>query len=64
MDKLESHVLLELNSTACEGASKMGEFIAFSQKLVMQVMLQMHVPCFRLHQRHIWSSRQCLSNIQ
>ena len=38
LEKLESHVLLELKALH-EDAWKMGEFIAFSQHLVIQVML-------------------------
>ena len=36
LEKMESHVLLELKALR-EGAWKMGEFTAFSQKLTMQV---------------------------
>ena len=36
LEKLESHALLELKALH-EGAWKMGEFMAFSQYLVMQV---------------------------
>ena len=41
LEKLESHVLLELKALH-EGALKIGEFLVFSQKLVMQVMLELH----------------------
>ena len=41
LEKLESHVLLELKAL-CEAAWKMGEFMAFSQKLVMKVTLELH----------------------
>ena len=36
LEKMESRVLLELKALR-EGAWKMGEFMAFSQKLIMQV---------------------------
>ena len=36
LEKLESHILLELKAP-CKGAWKMGEFMVFSQQLVMQV---------------------------
>ena len=41
LEKLESHVLLELKALP-EGAWKMGEFMAFFQHLIMQVILE---PC-------------------
>ena len=41
LEKMESHILLELKALR-EGAWKMGEFMAFSQQLVMQVMLELH----------------------
>ena len=41
LEKLKSHVLLELKALQ-EGTWKMGEFMAFSQHLVMQVMLELH----------------------
>ena len=41
LEKLESHVLLELKAL-CEGAWKMGEFMEFSQHFVMQVILELY----------------------
>ena len=41
LEKLESCVLLELKALH-EGAWKMGEFMVFSQKLVMQVTPELH----------------------
>ena len=41
LEPLESWVLLELKALH-EGTWKMGEFMAFSQHFVMQVMLELH----------------------
>ena len=41
LEKLESHVLLEVTALH-EGAWKMGEFMVFSQHLVMQVIPKLH----------------------
>ena len=41
LEKLQSHILLELNALH-EGAFKIGKLIALSQQLVMQVMLELH----------------------
>ena len=40
LEKLENHILLELKALQ-EGAWKMGKFMAFSQKPVMQVTLEL-----------------------
>ena len=42
LEKLESRILLELKAL-CEGTWKMGEFTAFSQHLVMQATLELHI---------------------
>ena len=39
LEKLESHILLELK--ALREGTKIGEFMVFSQQLVMQVMLEL-----------------------
>ena len=41
LKKLESHILMELK-TPCEDTWKMGEFMAFSQHFVIQVMPELH----------------------
>ena len=40
LEKMESHVLLKLKALR-EGTWKMGEFMAFSQNLIMQVTLEL-----------------------
>ena len=41
LEKLEIHILLELKALY-EDAWKVGEFMAFSQQLVIQVTLELH----------------------
>ena len=41
LEKLESSILLELKAL-CKGNWKLSKFIALSQHLVMQVMLELH----------------------
>ena len=40
LEMLESHILLELK-TLQEGAWKIGKFTAFSQHLIVQIMLEL-----------------------
>ena len=55
---MESCVLLELKALH-EGAWKMGEFMAFSQNLTMQVTPELRALLKVARQRHTQSSRQC-----
>ena len=58
LEKMESRVLLELKALR-EGAWKMGEFMAFSQNLTMQVTPELRALLKVMHRRHTQSSKQC-----